>query len=371
MREREANARIMIVDDQPANVKLLERMLGKEGLDNLATTTEPLTAPKLFVEFEPDLLVLDLQMPGADGFAVMKLLEPHMADRNGLSVPILVVTADITPEAKRRALEAGAKDFVTKPFDQTEVVLRIRNLLEARFLHQDLIAHNASLEERVGERTRELLASIRRLQSAQRSLRASHEETVQRLSIASELRDDDTGQHIYRMSQLCEGLARGIDMEEDNCRLVRIASQMHDVGKIGIPDAILLKPGKLTSEERSIMERHTEIGFRILTDSTSELLQLAATIALTHHERPDGTGYPNGLMGQAIPIEGRIAAIADVYDALTSDRVYRKAFPVGRALEIMREGRGSQFDPDLLDYFFDSLDPSAPEDTAPASAANH
>lgn len=355
MLDRIVKARIMIVDDQPANVKLLERLLTKEGFSDLASTTDPRKASDLFASYQPDLVVLDLQMPEVDGFAVMEQLKVHMAEEKSSYLPILVVTADITSSTKRRALAAGAKDFVTKPFDRTEVMLRIRNLLEARFLHQDLSMQNTSLEGRVEERTRELRASIRKLQRAERDLHASQEETVQRLSIASELRDDDTGQHIHRMSRHCEILARSAGFDEDRCRLIRIASQMHDVGKIGIPDSILLKPATLNSEERFIMERHTQIGYRILSDSKSEVLQLAATIALTHHERMDGGGYPNGLSGRDIAIEGRIAAIADVYDALTSDRVYRKAFSVRIALAMMEEGRGTQFDAELLDLFLASL----------------
>jgi putative two-component system response regulator len=191
---------------------------------------------------------------------------------------------------------------------------------------------------------------------AQETLRRSHEETVRRLSTAAELRDDETGAHIERVSRYCELIAERLGLDPAFRDELRIASPMHDVGKIGIPDAILLKPGPLTPEERAEMERHAEIGYRVLTGSGAELLELAATIAWTHHERFDGSGYPRGLSGETIPLEGRIAAVADVFDALTSDRVYRKALPYEEAIALLRDGRGSQFDPRVVDAFLEADD---------------
>jgi putative two-component system response regulator len=208
----------------------------------------------------------------------------------------------------------------------------------------------------VRDRTGELWNAIARLEQAEQELRLSQEETIQRLSIAAEFRDNETARHIQRMSEYCGLLARLMGEDAETCEEIRVASQMHDVGKIGIPDHILLKPGALSSEERETMQKHCEIGYRILAGSKSELLMRAAYIAYTHHERVDGAGYPRGLSEEQIPVEGRIAAIADVFDALTSNRVYKKAFALGKAFETMREGRGTQFDADLLDLFLGSLD---------------
>jgi putative two-component system response regulator len=212
------------------------------------------------------------------------------------------------------------------------------------------------LEDMVRSRTQDLWEAIAELERVKEELRASREETVYRLSIAAELKDDETPRHIARMTRYCALLAQRAGADEEQAELIRVASIMHDVGKIGVPDAILLKPGPLTPEERLTMQTHAEIGHRILSGSTSPFLEVAAAVALTHHEWFDGSGYPQGLSGPTIPREGRIAAVADVFDALTSDKVFRKAYPIGKAVEMMKEGRGTQFDPDLLDAFLDSLD---------------
>jgi putative two-component system response regulator len=208
----------------------------------------------------------------------------------------------------------------------------------------------------INERTSRLWNVITDLEHTQNELRLSREETINRLAIAAEFRDDDTGRHTERMSRYCELIARLAGWDEQQCELLRTASVMHDVGKIGIPDGILLKPGSLTAQEVEIMRTHCEIGHKILSGSTWDLLDLAATIALTHHERLDGTGYPKAIVGSDIPLEGRIAAIADVFDALISDRVYRPAFPIDRAVEMMAADRGTHFDPDLLDLFMGAMD---------------
>jgi putative two-component system response regulator len=350
-----STAKILVVDDEPANVALLERLLRKSGSTNVRSTSDPREGLKLWDTFEPDLLLLDLMMPHLDGFAFMEKIRTSPWMTSAGYVPVLVLTADATARTRDKALGSGAKDFLTKPFDATEVRLRISNLLDTRALHVRLAHANHELEDRVRDRTRALAGSLNELNSAHANLRLSREETIERLSIASEFRDDDTGQHIHRMSRYTTILARLAGYDEEDCALIQMASQMHDVGKIGIPDRVLLKPGKLKPEEREVMERHAEIGHDILSGSESELLRLAARIALSHHERFDGQGYPHGLAGEEIPVEGRIAAISDVFDALTSDRVYRQAFPLMKALQIMKEGRGTQFDPVLLDLFFDSI----------------
>ena len=348
-----SDAAILIVDDQPSNVALLEQILARSGYENFTSTTDPREVEGLVRTTNPDLLLLDLQMPHLDGFEVMRILG-SMPEAEGL--PIIVLTADITDDAKHASLGAGAKDFLTKPLDAIEVMLRIKTQLETRSLQQQLKEHNELLEVRVRERTAELWTTVRRLEKAENDLVISQEETVRRLSIAAEFRDDETARHIVRMSHYCAFLAERAGLDDETCRAVRTASQMHDVGKIGTPDSILLKRGRLTPEERAIMERHAEDGWSILEGSDSELLKMAASIALTHHERVDGTGYPRKLSGDEIPLLGRIAAVADVFDALSTNRVYRAAFPLPDVWRMMREGRGSHFDADILDLFFDSMD---------------
>jgi putative two-component system response regulator len=208
----------------------------------------------------------------------------------------------------------------------------------------------------VQERTSHLWSALGELEQAKEGIRQSHSKTIEKLAIAAEFRDLETGDHIRRMSQYCELLAVKCGYDSQKASLIRTAAVMHDVGKMGIPDGILMKPGKLEPNEYEVMKGHPEIGFQILRDNSSELLELAAKIALTHHERIDGRGYPHAIGGTAIPIEGRIAAIADVFDALTSNRIYRPSFHLGQAIEMMTEGRGSHFDAELLDVFLDSID---------------
>lgn len=349
------DARVLIVDDQEANVILLERLLEKAGYNSIQSTTDARRSVEMYESFDPDVILLDLNMPFMSGYDVLQRLQPLALER-GSFLAVLVLTADISERAKEKALAMGAKDFLTKPISNVEALLRINNLAETRRMHVELQTYNRDLEGKVRERTEDIWTMLGRLEDAEKELRASREETVHRLSIAAEFRDDETAKHIERMSEYCAILARAAGYDDQQIELMRVASQMHDIGKIATPDRILLKPGRLTQEERGIIEQHPEVGFRILEGSSSDLLQLAATIAYTHHERIDGTGYPRGLADGDIPNEGRIAAIADVFDALTTDRVYRKAFPLMKALGIMREGRGTQFDADLLDLFFDSLD---------------
>lgn len=347
-------ATILVVDDQSQNVLLLEKLLGRAGYQHVITTRDPKEAVAIATESLPDLVLLDLHMPGMDGFEVMERLRTLVPKADFL--PILVLTADATPATKERALGAGASDFLPKPFDQVEVLLRIGNLLRTRSLHRKVLSHNDVLEERVRRRTSALSAAVNSLEETQNELRLSREETINRLSIAAEYRDEETAVHVQRMSRYCEILAVRLGADRERADLIRVASQMHDVGKIGTPDSILLKPGRLTPEEYQRMQQHAVIGHRILRGTRSELGELGASIAWTHHEKVDGTGYPRGLEGDQIPFEGRVAAIADVFDALTSDRVYRKAFPMIDALEMMRDGRGTHFDAGMLDAFFEVLD---------------
>ena len=344
-----SDARILVVDDQAINLKFAASVLRQAGYTNFETIGEPREVVATVQSGGADLILCDLHMPRLDGYGVMKALEDVIPENS--YVPIVILTADTTIEARQRALSLGAKDFLTKPLDPTEMVLRIANLLETRSLHLRLRAHSDRLEDIVVQRTAALSAALERVEAMQEDLRLSQEETVKRLSMAAELRDPTSGAHIDRMSQYCLLLAETIGINFERAETIRIASQMHDVGKIAIPDSILLKPGPLEHSERIEMQRHAEIGERILAGSRSELMDTAATIAGTHHERVDGRGYPHGLRGEEIPVEGRIAAIADVFDALTSDRVYRPAISANDALELMTSGAGRHLDTELLEEF--------------------
>lgn len=329
------HARILIVDDQDSNVVLLQSILERAGYTRLTGTTDPRTVIPLFAQEAPDLILLDLTMPHLDGFQILELLRERIPAETYL--PILILTADITRETKRRALAAGAKDFLTKPFDQIEVLLRIRNLLETRFLHEQLRHHNRHLEEQVRARTWEL--------------EEAQIEVLERLAGAAEYRDDQTGQHTRRVAHLAALLARAMGLPDEQVALIRRTAPLHDVGKIGIPDVILLKPGKLTLDEFALMKTHTTIGAQILAGGRSALTIMAANIALTHHERWNGMGYPQGRAGESIPLAGRIVALADTFDALTHARPYKKAWPLEEARAEIAAQSGLHFDPHLTAVF--------------------
>jgi putative two-component system response regulator len=334
--------RILAVDDEDLNLLFLRRTLEGAGYEHVVTENDPARVPGLFVKTEPDLVVLDLHMPGIDGMGLMRRLAPIAGGRTG--VPFLVVTGDGNEEIKRRALETGARDFLTKPVSPSELLLRVRNLLEVQQLHRQLREQNTSLEQQVTQRTHEL--------------ERARLEVVGRLALAAEYRDDDTQEHAWRIGRTCGLLAEVIGLDVQQTRLLRRAAPLHDLGKIGIPDALLLKPGRLTEQEFAEMQTHTTIGAEILSGSTSSLLGLAEQIALSHHEHWDGCGYPAGLRGAEIPVAGRITAIADVFDALTHARPYKRAWPVDDAVDEVLGQRGRQFDPNLLDAFA-SLDHAA------------
>jgi putative two-component system response regulator len=265
-------------------------------------------------------------------------------------------TAEDDKELVERVLASGSYGFIVKPFKGTELLIAASNALRRRTLEMENREHRERLEEKVKARTSELWTALQAVEQSAEDLRVSREDTIERLSIAAEFRDNETATHIKRMSRYCELLSVWAGLDPQRTQMIRTASIMHDVGKIGIPDSILLKPGKLTADEYSVMQQHAGFGYRILLGPESQLLDLAATIALTHHEKWDGSGYPKGLKGEAIPFEGRIAAVADVFDAITSNRVYRKAFSLTDAIKVMKEGRGTHFDSELLDLFMGHLD---------------
>ncbi len=322
------DARLLIIDDEEHNIHLLTRVLQRGGYHQTESCLDAREALSTFQKFAPDLVLLDLQMPHKNGLQVMSELQRCTPLHS--FVPIVILTADTTQESRRKALANGASDFLTKPFDATEVQLRIHNLLHTRFLTQNL-------EGKILQRTH--------------ALEDAQFEVLQRLAQAGEFRDDDTGQHTQRVGILAEALAGEFGWEESQVRLMRQAAPLHDVGKIGISDLILLKPGKLTTEEFMVMKQHTVIGANILTNGRSALMNMAERIALSHHERWDGGGYPGNLASDFIPIEGRMLAIVDVFDALTHERPYKSAWTVGEALAEIEKQSGTQFDPQLVAAF--------------------
>lgn len=328
------HAHILVVDDEDTNLKLVDGILRNRGFADVTLLNDPRAVVAHYQARRPALILLDLNMPHLDGFQVMAGLK---ALDDPLLPPIVILTAQSSRDFLLRALEAGARDFVAKPFDRHELTMRVRNLLEAEMAHRLLHDQKAVLEDMVRQRTEQLHHT--RLQ------------IVRRLGRAAEYRDEETGNHILRMSHTCALLARAAGWSEDQVDLILNASPMHDIGKIGIPDAILLKPGRFSPPEWEIMKTHAAIGGQLLDGDGSDLMVMARDIAMTHHEKWDGSGYPLGLAGEAIPMAGRIAALADVFDALTSCRPYKPAWPVEMALEYVRAQRGNHFDPVLVDAF--------------------
>ena len=332
--------KILVVDDTPRNLRLMEGyltafgyqvLLAQSGLDALAQVeTDP-----------PDLILLDALMPGMDGFSVLQHLKS--GTRTNL-IPVIMVTSLSEREVRIRALEAGADDFLSRPVDATELQARVRSLLRLKAQYDRMQAYQELLEVEVARQTAEL-------QSAYEKIKVASLDTIHRLARAAEYKDQETGAHLVRMSHYAAVVARQMGRNESEVELLLYAAPLHDVGKISVPDHILLKPGKLDPDEWEIMKQHPVVGGDILAGSDAELIQLAQKIALTHHEKWDGSGYPYGLRGTEIPLVGRITAIADVFDALTSNRPYRAAMSVEEALQIIREGRGTHFDPEVVDAF--------------------
>jgi len=327
---------LLIVDDIPENIDILREVLKDKY--RLIATTRGQQAYTIAYEKQPDLILLDIMMPDIDGYAVCKMLKSNIKTKD---IPVLFTTALNSEADETKGLSLGAVDYITKPFCMPIVCERIKLQLELK-------AHRDHLEKLVRQRTHELFETQRQI--------------IFSLGLASEYRDTETGMHIKRMSAYCQLLYKHIGQSEIECERILFASPMHDVGKIGIPDSILLKPGKLTKNQFEIMKHHTTIGKRILSGQDANgktvspmvdipLIQMAVSIAYTHHEKWDGTGYPNQLSFTDIPLAGRVAALADVFDALTSERPYKKAWSPENALNEIIQCKGKHFDPDLVDAF--------------------
>ncbi|TAM89656.1 response regulator [bacterium] len=330
---------IAIVDDNEVNLALYQRVVAEMHGCTAKTFVSSKAALDWLVSNAVDLVVTDYRMPEPDGLEMIRRIRSMNGHRD---VPIVMLTGVKERETRLAALDLGANDFLTKPVDKVEFQVRARNLLALRQSKRHLADRAAWLAEEVRKATEQV--------------RARERETIHRLARLAEYRDDETASHTVRMGNFCAVVAKHLGFSEQEQERILLASPMHDIGKVGIPDEILLKPGKLTPEEWEVMKRHAEIGARILEDSPSEILREAATIAISHHEKYDGTGYPKGLKGDQIPIAGRICAISDVFDALTSKRPYKPAWPLDRALRIIDEGNGAHFDPMVVRAFKQGLD---------------
>ncbi len=344
---------VMIVDDEPVNVKILKKYLTGAGYENFITTSDSTEALPLIVDRQPDVILLDVMMPDVNGLEILEAIRSKLDMQH---TPVLILTAASDKDTKMTALMLGATDFLPKPVDPSELALRVRNALIVKAHQTHLENYSTMLEDQVRQRTIELQDSRR--------------EVIHVLACAAEYRDHETGNHVIRVGLYASAIAQQLGLPSDQVALLEQAAVLHDVGKIGIPDSILLKPAKLDDGEKAMMQNHCDYGLNILRgipanrdtaipgqespylSSQSPILQMAATISISHHEKWDGTGYPIGLSEDLIPIEGRITAVADVYDALSSDRPYKKAFSWDKCCQILEEGRGTHFDPAVLDAFF-------------------
>ncbi|MGE4296770.1 MAG: HD domain-containing phosphohydrolase [Desulfovibrionaceae bacterium] len=320
---------VLVVDDTPANIDVLSNILAEYNVKAANSGTKALAVASRFV---PDIILLDIMMPDMDGYDVCSRLKRDLKTKD---IPVIFITAmnDVADEARGFAI--GAVDYITKPVSAPIVRARVKT-------HLRLYDQNRDLEHLVHERTKEL--------------NESRLEIIRRLGLAAEYKDNETGMHVVRMSYYCKVVAQGMGMSDEEVDLLLNAAPMHDVGKIGIPDNILRKPGLLDNHERFIMQQHTDFGAKIIGEHDTPLLHLARIVALTHHEKWDGTGYPKGLKGEDIPLAGRIVAIADVFDALTSNRPYKEAWPFDKAVALVKEEAGRHFDPALVSIFLNHLD---------------
>lgn len=333
-----ASAKILIIDDQKLLAMYLQRILFQAGYPQTEYLTDPLKALSTVQEKNPHLVVLDLTMPQLDGFQILEQLNRY---RRQHYLPILALGENRNPNHRLQALRAGATDFLSQPFEDTEILFRIKNMVEMQALHNQVARQKQGLEEKVKERTK--------------ALREAQFDVMRRLALAAEFRDNKTGTHIERMGNYCAKFAQALGLNNEECENILHASPLHDVGKIGIPDRILLKPGTFTPEEFEIMKTHTTIGAQLLSGSNSPVMKLAEIIALTHQEKWDGNGYPRGLKADEIPLPGQICSVCDVFDALTTARPYKKAWSTDAAVAEMQRSRGTHFQPRLIDRFVEIL----------------
>ncbi len=354
------NCKLMIIDDEDLVISVVRRFLQSEGFVNFQTLNDSVKAVEMIRQYRPDAVLLDISMPMVSGLEVLDICKCDPALEQ---IPFIILSASQDKATQKAALELGALDFIPKPVDKTELILRVQNALMLKHHFDTLSNHARGLEQDVEERTRQL--------------ERSREQILQCLARAAEYRDNETGRHVVRVGKYCRAIAEQLKLPAQFCKQIELAAQLHDLGKIGIPDSILLSPDRLTPEQFEVMKKHCEIGRAILNPFAAEeiellrryqagqtdlpaslrapMLSLAARIAQTHHEKFDGTGYPLGLKGEQIPIEGRITAVADVYDALCSSRPYKEGFAVEKSLEIILADRGKRFDPVVLDAFFEKI----------------
>lgn len=334
---------ILIVDDEPVVRRILKQRLSVEDYHCEEAGGADEAISKL-ADYPAELVILDIKMPGKTGVELLPEIRAKYPD-----TAVIMASALVDTDIAISCIRAGAYDYLTKPFNLDEVAISAQRALEKRRLTLENREYQQHLEEMVAQKTAEL-------QKALGKIRQASLDTIHRLARAAEFKDEDTGTHVKRMSHYCAAVARKMGLNDREVDNILYAAPMHDVGKIGIPDSILLKPGPLDKDEWEIMKKHTTIGAGILAGSDAEFIKLAEVIAMTHHEKWDGSGYPEGLKGSKIPLEGRISAIADVFDAVTSKRPYKPPFPVEKALGIIREGKGTHFDPDVVEAFFDVKD---------------
>jgi putative two-component system response regulator len=344
-----SGANVLVVDDDDGIRKMLARVLDRHGHHCIVAGGVEEARARLNEEAF-DLVITDVGMPGGSGLDLLMRIASDHPD-----VATIMISGLDDPKVAATALDMGAYGYIQKPFEANEILINVTNALRRRELEEENRNHRQRLEQMLKDRTQELMGYVSRLEVAEKDMIQLQEAMVQRLSKVAEFRDDEGPQHIERMSRYCSLIADRTGESPERCEMLRMASAMHDVGKIAVPDVILFKPGKLEPDEYERVKHHCDVGHRILSGTGSELMNTAATIALTHHEWVDGSGYPQGLKGEDIPIEGRMACIADVFDVLTSDRVYSKAMTFAEATQVMKAGRGIQFDETLLDVFLAAM----------------
>lgn len=324
---------ILVLEDNVTQSLVIEGILRRGGFTNVYVSTDSREILHTITTTQPDVLLLDLHMPHHDGLEIIRTIKQCVPAT--VRFPIAVLSAEAHPDKKAEALALGARDFINKPFEPTELLLRIKNLLETRFWYLTVQQQKENLELLVAQRTQEL--------------EQAHIEMLTRLAKVSEHRDDQLGEHVWRVATLSAMLARELDLPASYADLLLRAARLHDIGKVAIADGILMKPTTLSPEEFEIVKKHTVIGAQLLAGGGSALMHMAEAIALTHHERWDGLGYPKGLRGEAIPLEGRIVAVADAFDTMTHDRPYKRAQSAQEALLEIQKHRGKQFDPAVVD----------------------